>query len=225
MRAVALAFALVAAASPAAAKKIKNIKLPPIIVTPSPNAFAAVPCKDLLNKLPLGCTPRESPVDAAKNSIVQSFLGAVQNLVDPEDAITLSMQIDGLQDPVGNVCWKSFRGIKAVVKAHPQLLTGNVPGDYEALRLIHIGLNQICANPNCAAMWTDLQNVAGAINPLIATISLGSVCAKVPVATTNSATYVLPLVDAGPQKPTTPTPEPTPVPAPNEPTSTPVAPQ
>jgi hypothetical protein len=125
-------------------------------------------------------------------AIGSDVLAALNKFVDTQDAVTEATSIQGLQDPVGASCWASFGGISAVLKAHPMPLTGSGAVDYEAARLLHIGLVQICANPNCGQMWTDLQNVVNAINPMTLSMSLTSICSKIPVAGTTAAQYAVP---------------------------------
>lgn len=111
-----------------------------------------------------------------------SAINLLANLApDIDAAIALSTSIPVLQDPVGNACWQSFNGLAQVIKAHPIPLTLKIATDMEAARLVHLALNQICANPNCGQMWLDLQNAqtALAIAPLPFTFS--SLCAKVVV--------------------------------------------
>jgi len=117
-------------------------------------------------------------------SDVSTFL---TNLAAIQDAITLSTAIPELQDPVGNACWVQFGPIQALIKDHPLPLTMKVAADVEASRLLAIALNQICRNPNCSAMWQDASNVAGAISGVPIPVTLASICAKIPVISTNAA--------------------------------------
>lgn len=120
---------------------------------------------------------------------ITSALNALANLVneDEQGALTLSTQIPGLQDYVGQACWSKIALIGQVVKAHPVPVTLQVATDIEALRLVGMALNNICADPNCGSMWNDAQNVATAINPVPLPLSFTSICAKVPVLSTLKA--------------------------------------
>lgn len=134
------------------------------------------------------------------NTSIATF---ISNLADISGAISLSTSVPGLQDPVGNACWQQFSGIGALIKAHPLPLNLKAASDLEALRLLNIGLNQVCANPNCSAMFQDAMNAATAISPVPLPISLASICSKIPVITTSavptSATpAVLPVGTVGP---------------------------
>ncbi len=134
-------------------------------------------------------------IEAKQGTDIANFL---MNLASIPDAITLSTQIPGLQDPVGNACWQQFGPIGELIKVHPLVFTGKAAPDLEALRLAAIGLNQICANPNCGQMFVDATNAASAIagNPL--NISLQSLCAKVPVIGTSAVpTTVVPTGGIG----------------------------
>lgn len=120
---------------------------------------------------------------AKQTADVTKFL---TDLADISGAITLSTQIPGLQDPVGNACWLQFNGIGELLKAHPLPATFKVASDWEALRLLAIGLNQVCANPNCGQMFVDATNTVSAIAPVPSGISLQSLCSKVPVIGTSA---------------------------------------
>jgi hypothetical protein len=125
--------------------------------------------------------------NATATSTASSTIGKfLTDLAAIPDAVALSTAIPGLADPVGNACWQQFAPLGELIKAHPLVFSGKAAADIEALRLAAIGLNQICANPNCGQMFVDATNAAGAIagNPL--GISLASLCAKVPVIGTSA---------------------------------------
>lgn len=158
-----------------------------------------VPCTDLLNKLPIGCTPAAGSLLGTASTEVSTFL---TQLADINGAATLSMQITGLQDPVGNACWKQLAPVQALIKAHPLPVTLKIASDIEALRLAAIAMNQVCSNPNCGQMFLDATNAATAIAGVPIPISLGSLCAKVPVIGTSVAAALAAQAPAG----VTPTP-------------------
>jgi hypothetical protein len=136
-----------------------------------------------------------SAIEAKQGSDISTFL---TNLADISGAITLSTQIPGLQDPVGNACWQQFGPIGDLMKAHPLVLSGKAASDIEGLRLLAIGLNQICANPNCGQMFVDATNAVTALAAVPLPISLQSLCAKVPVIGTSAVpTVVVPTAGIG----------------------------
>lgn len=143
-------------------------------------------------------------IEAKQTTDITKFL---TDLADISGAITLSTQIPGLQDPVGNACWLQFNGIGELIKAHPSPLNLKLASDWEALRLLAIGLNQVCANPNCGQMFVDATNTVGALAPISTGLSLQSICAKVPVIGTSAVpTAAAPTGGIGTT--TTPTPAP-----------------
>ena len=124
-----------------------------------------------------------SNIEAKQTQDITQFL---VDLADISGAITLSQQIPALQDPVGNACWLQFNGIGELLKIHPSPLNLKLASDWEALRLLAIGLNQVCANPNCGQMFVDATNAVGALAPIQNGISLASICSKIPVIGTSA---------------------------------------
>lgn len=122
-------------------------------------------------------------VIAGSSSSISSFL---TNLADISGAVTLSTQIQGLQDPVGNACWLQLAPVQALIAVHPVPLTLKVASDIEAARLLAIAMNQVCANPNCGQMFVDATNAAAAIAGAPLPFSLQSLCSKVPVIGTSA---------------------------------------
>jgi hypothetical protein len=153
-------------------------------VLPKPRlpAITGNPIRDIQTDIQ-GTQSNENTLLAKVGTDVSTFL---TNLAAIPDAIALSTSIPGLQDPVGNACWQQFGPLGELIKAHPLVLSGKAAADLEALRLAAIGLNQICANPNCGQMFVDATNAASAIggNPL--NVSLQSLCSKVPVIGTSA---------------------------------------
>lgn len=168
----------------------------------SASAFAQTPKpRDALG-VPGGFvrTPTQTvaAIEAKQTEDVTKFL---TDLADISGAVTLSTQIPGLQDPVGNACWQQFNGIGELLKAHPSPLNLKLASDWEALRLLAIGLNQVCANPNCGQMFVDATNAVSALAPVPTGLSLQSICAKVPVIGTSAvptAAAPTPLVGTTP---------------------------
>src|ERR1017187_6968610 len=125
-------------------------------------------------------------VAAIAGSQTEDITKFLTDLADISGAITLSQQIPALQDPVGNACWLQFNGIGELLKIHPSPLNLKLASDWEALRLLAIGLNQVCANPNCGQMFVDATNAVGALAPIQNGISLASICSKIPVIGTSA---------------------------------------
>ncbi len=117
---------------------------------------------------------------------VQSLSTFLADLADIQGAIDLATQIPELQDPVGLACWQQFHGIGELIKAHPLPATLKIASDWEAFRLLAIGMNQVCANPNCGQMFVDATNAVGALAPISLPISLQSICQHIPVIGTNA---------------------------------------
>jgi hypothetical protein len=144
---------------------------------------AAPPVCDPLNLIP-GCKPSNGALfSASVNTDISNFL---IGLADIAGAQTLSTQIPGLQDPVGNACWSQLGPVQALIKLHPLPVTLKVASDIEALRLAAIAMNQVCANPNCGQMFVDATNAAAAISGAPIPVSVSSLCAKVPVIGTSA---------------------------------------
>ena len=121
-----------------------------------------------------------SPVFAQKS--LSPINGLAQwSADDIAAAQALATSVSGLPDPVGAACWSSFGGLVNLLKSHPLPLTLKVATDFEALRLTAIALNQICANPNCGQMWTDLQNAQASLSIAPLPFSMQSICSKVVV--------------------------------------------
>jgi hypothetical protein len=97
---------------------------------------------------------------------------------DINGAVTLSTQIPGLQDQVGQQCWKSFSSIGALVKAHPLPATLKVATDFESARLFEMAIGQVCQNQYCTQMWSDLSNQIGALGG-VPISSFSSLCSKI----------------------------------------------
>jgi hypothetical protein len=144
---------------------------------------------------PLGLNAKIEANEAKIGTDIAKFL---TELAAIPDAVALSTAIPGLQDPVGNACWQQFGPLGELIKAHPLVVSGKAAADLEALRLAAIGLNQICANPNCGQMFIDATNAAAAIAPIANGISLQSICAKIPVIGTSAVpTAVVPTAGVG----------------------------
>lgn len=165
-----------------------------------PKKAPASPVCDPLNLLP-GCKLADGGIFSGATDI-STFL---TNLADITGAQTLSTQIPGLQDPVGNACWAQLAPVQALIKAHPLPLTLKIASDIEAARLAMIAMNQVCANPNCGQAFLDATNAAAALTGAPIPLSLGSLCAKVPViGTTAIPVSTIPTATINPAPPPNP---------------------
>jgi hypothetical protein len=133
---------------------------------------------------------------------------------DATAATALSTVIPALQDGHGQQCWIAMSTAGAVFKAHPVPLTLKVMTDIEALRLLEMTSNNLCANVHCTQVFADLTAMAQAASPQTLPIpSLHDLCSKIPqVALVDAITppVVTPPTAATP----TPAPTTTPTPAP-----------
>ena len=100
---------------------------------------------------------------------------------DVQAAIAASTAFPSLQDNVGQACWTQISTLAALVKAHPLPATFHLATDIEYARLDQAALNEICRNPSCAQVWSDMANNAQALSVLPLPFSFTSLCAKVPV--------------------------------------------
>src|ERR1019366_4856669 len=158
-------------------------------------------------RLPIDPLGLNAKIEANEVKISTDIAKFLTELAAIPDAIALSTAIPGLQDPVGNACWLQFGPLGELIKTHPLIISGKAAADFEALRLAAIGLNQICANPNCGQMFIDATNAAAAIAPIANGLSLQSICAKIPVIGT-SAVPTANVPTAGIGTATTPAPVP-----------------
>jgi hypothetical protein len=125
-----------------------------------------------------------------------SIAKKLEAMLNTDEAVALATAVPGVQDTVGAACWASFGNLSAVMKAHPLPLTLNAPADIQALRLVQIALNQVCANPNCGQVWTDAQNSVQALSLVPIPLSLPDLCAKVPAIGTQAAAATAPVQPA-----------------------------
>jgi hypothetical protein len=99
---------------------------------------------------------------------------------DASAAIALSTAIPELQDPNGGACWVGFETAAKVFTAHPVPLTLQAMTDVEALRLLIMASNKLCANAACTVVFADLANVAQTASPVPLPIpSLQQLCSKI----------------------------------------------
>jgi len=152
-------------------------------------ATSPVPCTDLLNLLPLGCSTGgavgSSPFTGIINDAINFFAS------DFSDAQALATQIPALQDVNGAACWKQATSISVLLKAHPLILTAKPASDFEAMRLFAMSINQMCANPACTQVFTDLSNGIAQMGATIPIPSLTQLCSKVPTIVEPAASVTL----------------------------------
>jgi hypothetical protein len=99
---------------------------------------------------------------------------------DATAAIALSTAIPELQDPNGGACWVGFEIAAKVFTAHPVPLTLHAMTDVEALRLLIMASNKLCANAACTVVFADLANVAQTASPVPLPIpSLQQLCSRI----------------------------------------------
>jgi hypothetical protein len=217
MRVIVALSALLLSASLASAQQDRTPRPRPPEAEPRESAVGLTPliC-DPLNLLP-GC---KSPVtgqtvtsDASK-AITQVFI-SLATFVDQgvTEAEQLAVAIPDLPDGVGQQCWMQMRKTSAVFKAHPVPITLQLPLDLQAIRLLVMSANDLCASSACTQLFSDAANLAtaaaGAGGFSIPIPSLASVCSKIPVirSTPTVADPTLPAVTPPPTPaPVTPTP-------------------
>jgi hypothetical protein len=99
---------------------------------------------------------------------------------DALGAIKLATEIPELQDPNGAACWSGFQTATKVFTAHPVPLTLKLMTDHEALRLLIMSANRLCANTACTVVFADAANIAQTASPIPLPIpSLQGLCSKI----------------------------------------------
>ena len=128
---------------------------------------------------------RPAPVRASSNplNMLADWADA-----DVKSAIAASTQFPALQDQVGAACWAQISTLSGIVKAHPLPVSFHLATDIEYARLIQASLNQLCRNPACAQVWSDMANAAQSFSVTPLPMSFTSLCAKVPVVGLSVAT-------------------------------------
>lgn len=124
---------------------------------------------------------------------------------DASGAIQLAMQIPELQDPNGAACWGAMVTATKVFQAHPVPLTLKLMTDHEAVRLLVMSANKLCANTACTVVFADATNIAQTASPTpIAIPSLQTLCSKVAQLAPPIPELVLPAVPPATQAPAAP---------------------
>lgn len=145
-------------------------------------------------------------VTSAFTALAKPFLDIAQFIGDDADAaIALSTVVPEVQDGHGQQCWMAMASFGRIVKAHPVPVTLRVMTDFEALRLLAISANNLCANVHCTQVFADGTAMAQAASPIPLVIpSLHDLCTKVPqIAVVPPAAVSAPAVTA-PVTPVTP---------------------
>jgi hypothetical protein len=127
---------------------------------------------------PAVAQPRKAAVPSRQTSIIT----IIQNWADQDvqAAIALATSVDGLPDPVGAACWKTWAGASGVLKAHPLPLTLKLATDVEAARLVAMAIKKVCMDPNCSQVWNDILNQVTALAIVPLPVQLASVCSRIP---------------------------------------------
>jgi hypothetical protein len=188
--------AAVAAKVTQAVQAITSVILAAVLLALAfPGTARAMTCVDTLNKLPIGCTPRQaSPATATAelNTIMSAIAQPFQALSDfiasdAAGAATLATQVPALQDTNGAACWIKMQAAGAVFQAHPVPLTLKVMTDFESLRLLQMTANDLCAYTPCTVVFSDGANLAVAVASAVggaltsnAVPSLTQLCARIP---------------------------------------------
>lgn len=170
---IAIAKTAVSTPDMAEAKKGDFVTVPPgatKVVGAIAFAFIVLAASSSFAQVPL---PASKPTNAFLNTI-KAWIAA-----DNSAAITLATAIPELQDPIGQKCWQTFKGLGDVVTAHPLPLTLRLASDIEAARLIQMAIKKVCAEPACNQVWNDMQNQVAALAPISTPFTLTSICAKV----------------------------------------------
>jgi hypothetical protein len=127
---------------------------------------------------PAVAQPKKAAVPPRQASIIT----IIQNWADQDvqAAIALATSVDGLPDPVGAACWKTWAGASGVLKAHPLPLTLKLATDVEAARLVAMAIKKVCMDPNCSQVWNDILNQVTALAIVPLPVQLASVCSRIP---------------------------------------------
>lgn len=169
-----------------------------------------------------------SNISSALSSPTNPLAGILTDLAnfigdDATAAAALAVEIPELQDVNGQACWLAMQVTGKVFKAHPVPATLKLMTDHEAVRLLVMSANKLCANTACTVVFADAANVTQAASPITLVIpSLQQVCSKIaqlapPITGLAPATSLItaPVI--------TPTPAPVPAgPAPGVPNAAPI---
>ena len=153
----------------------------------TPLAITGNPIEDIKTDIANANSPTSGP-SPTEQRVLAALAKPFQDLAtfigeDADGAIALSTAIPALQDGHGQQCWMATKQFADVIKAHPVPLTLKVSTDLEALRLLIMASNNLCANVHCTQVFGDLASGIAQLAPLNASIpipSLHDLCAKIP---------------------------------------------
>lgn len=165
------------------------------------------------------------PAPAALSTIMDAIAKPFKDLADfvssdAGGAATLATQVPNLQDVNGRACWIKMQDAGAIFQAHPVPVTLKAMTDFEALRLLQMTANNLCAYTPCTVVFSDGANLATAVASAVggaltsnAVPSLTQLCARIPQISPMLPAAVTAIAAAPPPSPTPmPTPSPTPTP-------------
>lgn len=142
------------------------------------------PTGNLIGDVKTAIAPVEKKAQEGLASVLMKPFQDLADFIgsDSEQALALSTAIPELQDGHGQQCWVATRQFGEVVKAHPIPLTLKAQTDLEALRLLMMASNNLCANVHCTQVFNDLANGVRQLAPIsvFPLPSLNSLCSKVP---------------------------------------------
>jgi hypothetical protein len=157
-------------------------------------------------------TPNYSPVPGSTVS-GDSPLAQLANWFngDAQSAVDLAYQFPTPPDGNGASCWTAGAQLGAIMKAHPNILTGKAMTDLEALRLATMQARLICNNMACRTVAEELASgVKNVTSSLPVSINLPTVnvvadicqniptLASVPLPTPSPTSSLAPTSSASP---------------------------
>lgn len=145
-------------------------------------------------------------LSGAFTALAKPFIDIAKFIGDDADgAVSLATAVPEIQDGHGQQCWMAMASFGRIVKAHPVPLTLRVMTDLEALRLLGIAANRLCANVHCTQVFADQTAMIQAASPMPLPLpSLHDLCTKVPQIAVVDALVVPAPVPAVPVVPVTP---------------------
>ena len=124
---------------------------------------------------PLGIA--EKPLQGPITSALKDLAALLDSNFTEADA--LSTAIPDLQDGNGQQCWRTLKSAGEVFRVHPIPATMKLAVDIEAVRLLFMTANKVCASAQCTQVFADGANVGMALGP-IPILSLNAICSKIP---------------------------------------------
>lgn len=129
-----------------------------------------------------------APLDKLMSALSKPFQDLADFIAsDAAGAAALAVQVPGLQDTNGQACWRKMQDAGAVFQAHPVPVTLKVMTDFEALRLLQMTSNNLCAYTPCTVVFGDATNLATSVAASVGGIltsanvpSLTAICSRIP---------------------------------------------